>query len=154
MKELFRGAPCQKPKLVLLTIKKQQGPGDKWECSSGPLLCLRWNYSCGPSELLPSWRRKAETMITVSLQDWLGGIIAKDEQDKFVRSRTDSQHVDPLLCCDGLAQNTVHCLFPGYILTNERLLLGFGGQSTYGESIPRVKTNCTARSEMCKCHWE
>lgn len=37
----------------------------------------------------------------------------------------------PCVCVDGSALNTVRCLVPGYILTNERLLLGFGGQSTY-----------------------
>lgn len=68
-------------------------------------------------------------------------------------------HVDPLLCGDGLALNTVRCLVPGCILTNERLLLGFRGQSTYSavnsESLKKKKKKAALQEpEMCKYHTE
>lgn len=61
--------------------------------------------------------------------------------------KTSLCHVDPLLCGDGLALNTVRCLVPGCILTNERLLLGFGGQSTYSAVNSESKKSCSARTQ-------
>lgn len=58
-------------------------------------------------------------------------------------------HADPLLCSDGLALNTVRCLVPGCILTNERLLLGFGGQSTYSAVNSESKNKLLCKNPKC-----
>lgn len=58
-------------------------------------------------------------------------------------------HVDPLLWSDGLALNSVRCLVPGCILTNERLLLGFGGQSTYGAVNSESKKKLLRENLKC-----
>lgn len=144
MKELFRGAPCQNPKLVLLTIKKQQGPRYKWairKLQRAPFfLCRRWNYgSFGPSEWSESWWSEGETTITMRLEATL----------PLKMRKTTLCHVDPLLCNDRLALNTVSCLVPGCILTNERLLLGFGGQSTYGAVNSESKNKLLCKNPKC-----
>lgn len=56
---------------------------------------------------------------------------------------------DPLLYSDGLALNTVRCLVPGCILTNERLLLGCGGQSTYGTVNSESKNTLLCKNLKC-----
>lgn len=63
--------------------------------------------------------------------------------------KTSLCHVDPLLCGDGLALNTVRCLVPGCILTNERLLLGFGGQSTYSAVNSESKKRLLCENPKC-----
>lgn len=55
----------------------------------------------------------------------------------------------PPLCSDGSALNTVRCLVPGCILTNERLLLGFGGQSTYGAVDSESKNKPLCENPKC-----
>lgn len=81
--------------------------------------------------------RGRETVITTRLEATLS----------LKMRKTSLCHVDPPLCRDGLALNTVRCLVPGCILTNERLLLGFGGVNPLmAQSILRVKTSCSART--------
>lgn len=140
MKELFRGAPCQKPKLVPLTIKKQRGPRNKWAITDA-LKGRRWSYaySFGPSELSEWWGGEVENVIATRLDATLS----------LKMRKTSLCHVDPLLCSDGLTVNTVRCLVPGCILTNERLLLGFGGQSTYGAVNSESKNKLLCKNPKC-----
>ena len=63
--------------------------------------------------------------------------------------KTSLCHVDPVLCSDGLALNAVRCLVPGCIPTNERLLLGFGGQSTYGAVNSESKNKLLCKNPKC-----
>lgn len=142
MKELFRGAPCQKPKLVLLTIKKQQGPRNGWTRRLQRAPFCAWDdiiHSFGPLELLQSRGRRVEDMITTRLEADLS----------FNMRKTSLCCSGPLLYGDRLALNTARCLVPGCILTNERLLLAFGGQSTYGTVNSESKNKLLCENLKC-----
>lgn len=93
----------------------------------------------GPSEWSDSRGGKVETMITTMSKATLS----------LKMRKTSLCHVGPLLCRDGLALNTVRCLVPGCILTNERLLLGFEGQSTYGAVNSEGKNKLLCKNPKC-----
>lgn len=63
--------------------------------------------------------------------------------------KTSLYRGDPVWHGDGLSPNAVHCLVPGCILTNERLLLGFGGQSTYGTVNSESKNKLLCKNPKC-----
>lgn len=84
-------------------------------------------------------KKKVEAVITTRLEATLS----------LKTRKTSLCHVDPPLCCDGLALNTVRCLVPGCILTNERLLLGFGGQSTYAAVNSESKNKLLCKNPKC-----
>lgn len=131
------GLLVKKPKLVLLTIEKQRGTLGRSELQRAHFCARDESIRVfGPSE---SWGRKVETMFTTRLEVTLSLRMRK----------TSLCHVDPLLWSDGLALNTVRCLVPGCILTNERLLLGFGGQSTYGAVKSESKNKLLCKNPKC-----
>lgn len=105
----------------------------------GPFLCRNY-MSLWPLRIIrltrkKSWNRDYTTR-------WKATLSLK-------MKKTSLCHVGPLLCSDGLALNTVRCLVPGCILTNERLLLGFEGQSTYGAVNSEGKNKLLCKNPKC-----
>ncbi len=111
------------------------------ESSKGPLFVqeMKLYVALAPQILSESRGREVEIVIAVRLEATLS----------LKMRKTSLCHVDPLLCRDGLALNTVRCLVPGCILTNERLLLGFGGQSTYGAANSESKNKLLCKNPKC-----
>lgn len=141
---IIQRGSLSKPQIGSFDYQKTTGASLQMSYQKAPkgpfFLCRRWNYgSFGPSEWSELWWSEGETTITMRLEATL----------PLKMRKTTLCHVDPLLCNDRLALNTVRCLVPGCILTNERLLLGFGGQSTYGAVNSESKNKLLCKNPKC-----
>lgn len=130
MKELFRGAPCQKPKSALSDYQKKQqrGPSNKWALrkTAKQLLVFCLKLYAAPQ----NYHRHRE----VNLKLWL---LPKFEATLLFKMRKTSLCLAiPLLWSDGLALNTIHCLVRRLMKDNCWVL---GVNPLMAQSILRVK---------------